>query len=160
MIETIFALASAPGRAGVAVIRVSGPRTGDVLDAVAGLPRPKPRLAALRAFRTGEGAVIDQGLALWFEGPASFTGENCAEFHVHGGTAVIEAMAERFLPTEDPVREAVLQWTVDRDAADVRRLLTWLPDARSSRERDVLMMRVRGLLDELTEALDALEAMR
>ena len=56
--------------------------------------------------------------------------------------------------------EAVLQWTVDRDAADVRRLLTWLPDARSSRERDVLMMRVRGLLDELTEALDALEAMR
>ena len=52
-------------------------------------------------------------------------------------------MAERFLPTEDPVREAVLQWTVDRDAADVRRLLTWLPDARSSRERDVLMMRVR-----------------
>ena len=69
-------------------------------------------------------------------------------------------MAERVLPTEDPVREAVLQWTVDRDAADVRRLLTWLPDARSSRERDVLMKRVRGLLDELTEALDALEAMR
>ena len=93
MSETIFALASAPGRSGVAVIRVSGPETGAVLDAVAGLPRPKPRLAALRAFRTGEGAVIDQGLALWFEGPASFTGENCAEFHVHGGTAVIEAMA-------------------------------------------------------------------
>ena len=88
MIETIFALASAPGRAGVAVIRVSGPRTGDVLDAVAGLPRPKPRLAALRAFRSDSGAVIDQGLALWFEGPASFTGEDCAEFHVHGGSAV------------------------------------------------------------------------
>ena len=69
-------------------------------------------------------------------------------------------MAERFLPTEDPVREAVLQWTVNRDAADVRRLLTWLPDARSSREREVLMMRVRGLLDDLTNALDALEAMR
>jgi hypothetical protein len=49
---------------------------------------------------------------------------------------------------------------VNRDAADVRRLLTWLPDARSSREREVLMMRVRGLLDELTNALDALEAMR
>ena len=69
-------------------------------------------------------------------------------------------MAERFLPTEDQVREAVLQWTVNRDAADVRRLLTWLPDARSSREREVLMVRVRGLLDELTNALDALEAMR
>ena len=69
-------------------------------------------------------------------------------------------MAERLFPKEDPVREAVLQWTVNRDAADVRRLLTWLPEARSSKEREVLMLRVRGLLDELTEALDALEAMR
>ena len=48
-------------------------------------------------------------------------------------------MAERLFPTEDPVREAVLQWTVNRDAADVRRLLTWLPEARSSKEREVLM---------------------
>ena len=69
-------------------------------------------------------------------------------------------MAERLFPADDPVREAVLQWTVNRDAADVRRLLTWLPEARSSKEREVLMMRVRGLLEELTNALDALESMR
>jgi hypothetical protein len=64
---------------------------------------------------------------------------------------------ERLLPTEDPVLESVLQWTVDRDAVDVRRLLEWLPEARSSRERKALLDRVRGLLDELESALDALE---
>lgn len=66
-------------------------------------------------------------------------------------------MVERLLPTEDPVLESVLQWTVDRDAVDVRRLLEWLPEARSSRERTALLDRVRGLLDELESALDALE---
>ena len=66
-------------------------------------------------------------------------------------------MVERLLPTEDPVLESVLQWTVDRDAIDVRRLLEWLPEARSSRERKALLDRVRGLLDELESALDALE---
>ncbi len=68
-------------------------------------------------------------------------------------------MVERFLPTEDPVREAVLRWTVHRDAADIRRLLEWLPSARSARERDVLMGRGRGLLDELSNALNALDAL-
>ena len=66
-------------------------------------------------------------------------------------------MVERLLPTEDPVLESVLQWAVDRDAVDVRRLLEWLPEARSSRERKALLDRVRGLLDELESALDALE---
>ena len=53
-------------------------------------------------------------------------------------------MAERFLPTEDPVMEAVLQWTVAREAQDVRRLLEWLPEARSSRERRALLDRISG----------------
>lgn len=66
-------------------------------------------------------------------------------------------MAERFLPTNDPVIEAVLQWTVARDAKDVRRLLEWLPEARSSRERQALMQRVRGLLQELEDAMDKLD---
>ena len=55
-------------------------------------------------------------------------------------------MAERFLPTEDPVLEQVLSWTVERDARDVRRLLEWLPQARSNRERQALLDRVRDLL--------------
>ena len=61
-------------------------------------------------------------------------------------------MAERFLPTEDPVLEQVLSWTVERDARDVRRLLEWLPQARSNRERQALLDRVRDLLDELEQA--------
>jgi hypothetical protein len=68
-------------------------------------------------------------------------------------------MSERFLPTEDPVMEAVLQWTVERDAKDVRRLLEWLPEARSSRERQALMERVRSLLSELEDAMDRLDAL-
>ena len=66
-------------------------------------------------------------------------------------------MSERFLPTEDPVMEAVLQWTVERDAKDVRRLLEWLPEARSSRERKALMERVRSLLEELEDAMNKLD---
>ncbi|MCH1540795.1 MAG: hypothetical protein L7S56_05100 [Candidatus Poseidonia sp.] len=68
-------------------------------------------------------------------------------------------MAERFLPAEDPVLENVLRWTVERDARDVRRLLEWLPEARSSRERKALLGRVRGLLQELEAAMDQLDAM-
>lgn len=61
------------------------------------------------------------------------------------------------MPTEDPVMEAVLQWTVQRDAKDVRRLLEWLPEARSSRERKALMERVRSLLSELEDAMNKLD---
>ena len=63
------------------------------------------------------------------------------------------------MPTEDPVMEAVLQWTVERDAKDVRRLLEWLPEARSGRERQALMDRVRSLLSELEEAMNKLDAL-
>ena len=66
-------------------------------------------------------------------------------------------MTERFLPTEDPVLEQVLSWTVERDARDVRRLLEWLPQARSNRERQALLDRVRDLLDELEQAMSALD---
>ena len=68
-------------------------------------------------------------------------------------------MSERFLPTEDPVLESVLRWTGERDAQDVRRLLEWLPEARSSRERKALLDRVRSLLAELESALDGLETL-
>ena len=68
-------------------------------------------------------------------------------------------MTERLLPAEDPVLENVLKWTVDRDARDVRRLLEWLTEARSSRERKALLERVRSLLEELESALDKLDEM-
>ncbi|HVQ11391.1 MAG TPA: tRNA uridine-5-carboxymethylaminomethyl(34) synthesis GTPase MnmE [Methyloceanibacter sp.] len=86
--DTICALASALGRAGVAVIRISGPGAGDALRALCG-PPPPPRQASLRKVRNpGTGEVLDRGLALWLPGPASFTGEDIAELHIHGGRAV------------------------------------------------------------------------
>ena len=90
MTDTIFALATAAGRAAVAVVRVSGPATLPVVEALTGKP-PKPRLAALRKLRH-RGVELDEALVLRFEGPASYTGEDSAEFHVHGGRAVVEAL--------------------------------------------------------------------
>ncbi len=90
MNPAIFALASAVGRAGIAVVRLSGPDAGRVVQALAG-PLPPPRQAVLR--RLGhEGREIDHALLLWFPAPGSFTGEDVAEFHIHGGRAVREAL--------------------------------------------------------------------
>ena len=83
----------------------------------------------------------------------------CSNRRVEGAGPSFASMVERLLPAEDPVLESVLKWTVDRDAKDVRRLLEWLPEARSSRERKALLQRVRGLLTELEAALDELDSM-
>ncbi len=93
MTDTIFAPATAAGRSAVAVVRLSGPQTGRALAALAG-KLPKPREAALRILKDAEGRAIDQALVLWFEGPASYTGEDAAEFHVHGGPAVVAGLLE------------------------------------------------------------------
>ena len=87
-----MALASAPGRAGLAVVRVSGPHAGPALKALAG-ELPDARRATLRQL-TWNGAALDEALLLWFPAPASFTGEDVAEFHIHGGRAVREALFE------------------------------------------------------------------
>ena len=68
-------------------------------------------------------------------------------------------MADRFLPADDPVLEEVLNWTVDRDAKDIRRLLQWLPQARSSKERRALLTRVHELLGEVELSLNRLDSM-
>ncbi|MGE3627428.1 MAG: tRNA uridine-5-carboxymethylaminomethyl(34) synthesis GTPase MnmE [Hyphomicrobiales bacterium] len=92
--DTIYALSSGAGRAGVAVIRVSGPRAGEALRALSG-GLPPARRASLRTLRTpGTNEEIDRALVLWFEGPASVTGEDVAELHVHGGRAVISGVLE------------------------------------------------------------------
>jgi tRNA modification GTPase len=91
MIDTIFALATAAGRAAVAVVRVSGPRSSEVLDLMAA-PRPAPRQAALRRLKAADGEVLDEALVLWLPGPGSFTGEDSAELHLHGGRAGVEAV--------------------------------------------------------------------
>jgi tRNA modification GTPase len=94
MRDTIFALATAPGRSAVAVVRLSGPDSLRALTALTGAPA-QPRYAALRTLRDPRSDErLDQVLALWFPGPASFTGEDQAELHLHGGRAVIAAVME------------------------------------------------------------------
>ena len=90
MNPAIFALASAAGRSGVAMVRLSGLATGPIAETLAG-PLPPPRQAALRRL-TYRGREIDHALLLWFPAPGSFTGEDVAEFHIHGGRAVREAL--------------------------------------------------------------------
>lgn len=89
--DTIYALATGGGRAGLAVVRISGPRAGAALGRLTGRGLPPPRRATRVAVRNG-GEIIDEGLALWFPGPASFTGEDVAELHLHGGRAVSAAV--------------------------------------------------------------------
>jgi len=95
--DTIFALATAAGRAAIAILRLSGPAAGAALSALAG-DGLKPREATLRTLRRpSDGAVLDEALALWFPGPASVTGEDCAELHLHGGHAVVDGVTEALL---------------------------------------------------------------
>lgn len=92
LVDTIFAVSSGAPPAGVAVIRVSGPASRFVLETMAG-GTGTPRLAALRSLRNpADGSLLDRALVLWFPGPASFTGEDVAELHCHGGRAVVAAV--------------------------------------------------------------------
>ena len=88
--ETIFALASARGKAGVSVIRVSGPKASEAGRLLAG-SLPAPRVAGLRKLRLGD-EVLDEAVVLVFEHGASFTGENIVEFHIHGSIATVTAV--------------------------------------------------------------------
>lgn len=91
--DTIFALASAPGRGGVAVVRVSGPAAGSGLLALTRRDElPPPRLLALCKLLDAGGSLIDKAMAVYFKSPASYTGEDVAEYHIHGGPAVIEGL--------------------------------------------------------------------
>lgn len=91
MTSTIFALSSGSPPAAIGVIRISGPRAGAALEALAG-PLPAPRTAALRWLVDGRGDRLDRALILWFPGPRTATGEDLAELHVHGGRAVVAAL--------------------------------------------------------------------
>jgi len=90
---TIYALSTGPGISGVAIIRVSGPHSSKVIKSLTGQPLPKARVATLRKINNIETSeLIDEGIILWFPGPVSYTGEDMAEIHIHGGQAVILAV--------------------------------------------------------------------
>ena len=89
---TIFALSSGPGVSGLAVIRVSGPDTKRVISQLTNINNPKKRMAIFTKFFNVKKSIIDEGILIWFPGPYSYTGEDMAEFHVHGSKAVIDAI--------------------------------------------------------------------
>ncbi len=90
---TIYALSTGPGISGVAIIRVSGPHSSKVIKSLTGQALPKARVATLRKINNIETfELIDEGIILWFPGPESYTGEDMAEIHIHGGQAVILAV--------------------------------------------------------------------
>ena len=90
---TIYALSSGAGVSGVAIIRISGPETKNVLKSLTKKEIPQPRVATLRKINNiNTSELIDEGLILWFPGPESYTGEDMAEIHVHGGHAVVTSL--------------------------------------------------------------------
>ncbi|WP_428377328.1 tRNA uridine-5-carboxymethylaminomethyl(34) synthesis GTPase MnmE [Lichenicoccus sp.] len=90
--RTIFALATGTGRAAIAIMRITGPECGSILDRLCQGRRPPARQAALRDLHASE--LLDRALVLWFPGPRSYTGEDCAELHLHAGPAVVDAVAD------------------------------------------------------------------
>lgn len=154
--STIFALASARGRAGICVFRVSGPAAGAALETITGAPVPPPRQAALRDVRLSDGTLVDRGLVLWFEGPHSFTGEDVAELHLHGGPAIIAAMTRRLMDLQDVraadpgefTRRAFMAGKLDLTEAEG---LADLINAETEQQRRLALRQLQGGLKDLYE---------
>jgi tRNA modification GTPase len=153
--DTIFALASGGGRTAVAVLRISGAGSGALLDALCGR-RPPPRRASLRRVRNACDETLDRALALWLPGPGTYTGEDSAELHLHGGPAVIEAVAEALVqagarPAEpgEFTRRAFLNGRMDLTAAEA---VADLVEAESAEQRRQALRQMEGALGALYEA--------
>ncbi|MDR6769413.1 tRNA uridine-5-carboxymethylaminomethyl(34) synthesis GTPase MnmE [Azospirillum sp. BE72] len=158
LLTTIFALATAPGRSGVAVVRISGPEAGSALAALTGRPLPAPRravLTKLRDPRTGD--MLDDALVLRFTGPASFTGEDVVELHLHGGRAVvagvIEALATlpglRLAEPGEFTRRAFENGKLDLTEAEA---VADLIDAETNAQRRQALRQMEGALGRLYDA--------
>ncbi len=148
--QTIYALASGGGRSGVAVIRVSGRHARFGLETISGFV-PPPRRASLRRLRDLDGNGIDDALVIWFPGPQSFTGEDCAEFHVHGGRAIVGALLKalsglaefRQADAGEFSRRAFLNGKLDLAQAEG---LADLIDAESEAQRKQALYQLDGAL--------------
>lgn len=167
--DTIAAIATAPGKSGVCIVRVSGDTAGLIAREVLGF-EPTPRLAHFSAFRDANGDTVDKGIGLYFEGPASFTGEDVLELQGHGGPAIQRLLLDRVLalgarlanPGEFSER-AFLNNKIDLAQAEA---IADLIDANSAQAAKSAMRtlngefssRVNALVDELTKARVNIEA--
>ncbi|MFC7395904.1 tRNA uridine-5-carboxymethylaminomethyl(34) synthesis GTPase MnmE [Chelatococcus sp. GCM10030263] len=154
--DTIVALATGRARAAIAVLRLSGPASRFVLETIAG-SCPPPRQARLRRLRRpATGEILDHGLVLWLPGPGSFSGEDMAEFHLHGGHAVVAAVLEAILglphcrlaePGEFS-RRAFLAGKLDLSAAEG---IADLVDAETEAQRRQALRQMDGALTATVE---------
>ena len=158
MSATIYALSSGAGRAGVAVVRVSGPLASIVLQQLSSDDLLVPRMARLCQVRSVKtGMVLDEGLSIWFPGPRSFTGEDIAEFHIHGGPAVVASILRaigdfdgtRMAEPGEFSKRAFLNGKMDLTAAEG---LTDLIDAETEAQRCQARRQASGALGALYEA--------
>lgn len=126
MKETIFAPATAPGKAGVSVLRISGRSALNAIKIMVGIENPVPRQALYKKIRTVDGADLDEGIVIYFPCPNSFTGEDVVEFQTHGGRAVLNKLLEelakiddfRFAERGEFTRRAVENGKMDLTAAE------------------------------------------
>lgn len=98
--DTIVAIATPIGKGGVGIVRVSGPKAKDCANKIIG-HTPKNRYAEYTSFKDGDGNIIDRGIAIFFEGPNSFTGEDVVEFQAHGGPIVLDILMKEILKIKD-----------------------------------------------------------
>jgi tRNA modification GTPase len=169
MRDTIFALATAPGRAAVAVMRISGAQAGMALRALAGR-MPPPRRAAMRRLRSAEGQTLDEALVLWLPGPGSYTGEDVVELQLHGGAAVVAgvtwallALGLRLAEPGEFTRRAFEAGRLDLDQAEgVADLIDAETEAQARQALaqlgGALGRRYEGWREALTHALAYVEA--
>lgn len=155
--DTIVALASGAGRAGLAIVRVSGPHARDVLKSLIPMRFPRAREATLARFiDPRDASVIDEGIALFFEAPASFTGEDVAELHVHGGPAVVAAMIDACLRVEGVRPAEAGEFTrraFERGKLDLAQAegLADLVEAETEGQRRQALRQMQGALSALYE---------
>ena len=154
--DTIFAHASGHGRAAVALIRISGPKSRCILEAMAGSV-PAPRRAVVRVLRDpATGEILDQTLVLWMPGPGSFTGEDQAELHIHGGlatrAAVLRALGSvadcRPAEAGEFTRRAFLNGRMDLSQVEG---LADIIDAETEAQRRQAVLQLEGRLGEASE---------
>ena len=156
-IDTIFALSSGAGRSAVAVIRMSGPASAAVLSSLSGA-LPNPRDLALRSVRDpSSGELLDKALVAWLPAPRSFTGEDCAELHLHGSAAIVSAVMAA-LSSHPGVRPAELGEFTRRaflngkmDLVEVEGLADLL-EARTSNQRRQAFRQMSGLASHVFDA--------
>ena len=153
--NTIYAVSSGLGRAGIAVVRLSGPKAKVVLDAVV-KNLPEPRIAALRRL-TDAGELIDEALVIWFPGPRSVTGEDLVEFHVHGSPAILSRLFQVFANFEGVIPAQPGEFT--RRAFDYGRLdlveVEGLADLLAADSEPQRKLAIRQFMGESSELIDS-----